>query len=248
MTASHFQLLRGDFPAAPPRSFRQEAHYLLHARSGVMRLEARGQVWTLPPARAALIAAGQDVTIALPRRLRALSLLIPPEAAPPPPAPLRVFESSPLLRALLEGMPEDGRDMEHARILGAALVATAWRLAARPLPLSRPSGRTAMVRRALALAEEGLEDPPDLRQLARELATTPRTLSRHVTAETGLGWRELLRRIRVMRAAELLCDPDMPVIEVALACGYNSLSGFNTGFRQITGQSPRAYRRSLAPP
>ncbi|PJE28978.1 transcriptional regulator, AraC family [Pseudooceanicola antarcticus] len=247
MSAPVFQLLRGDFPAAPPRSFRQEAHYLLHASDGVMRMEAKGQLWTLPPARAALVAAGEEITIALPRRLQALSVLIPPEAAPAPPAPLRVFESSPLLRALLAEMPEDDSDPTHARALGAALISTAWRLAARPLPLSRPVGRSAMVQRALALVEARLEDPPEIPELARELATTPRTLARHLQAETGMGWRDLMRRMRVMRAAELLCAPDMPVIEVALACGYGSLSGFNTGFREITGQSPRDYRRSLAP-
>ncbi|MBV2184675.1 MAG: hypothetical protein KUL88_09080, partial [Rhizobium sp.] len=53
------------FEPAGPSEFRMDRHYLLYAMEGSMRLEADGRRWTLPPARAALIAAGHPVTITI---------------------------------------------------------------------------------------------------------------------------------------------------------------------------------------
>jgi AraC family transcriptional regulator len=54
---------------------------------------------------------------------------------------------------------------------------------------------------------------------------------------------QMSRRIR--RAEELLADPSLSISDVAIAVGYGSLSRFSALFRQITGHSPRDYRRSL---
>jgi AraC-like DNA-binding protein len=58
-------------------------------------------------------------------------------------------------------------------------------------------------------------------------------------------WREALRRIRIIRAVELLADGDMQVTEAALAVGYSSLSGFNAAFRDLMDMNPSDYRASL---
>ncbi|GLY32279.1 hypothetical protein [Kineosporia sp. NBRC 101731] len=44
-------------------NFLVDRHYLLCASAGVLRLEARGQTWLPPPARAALIEAGQPIQV-----------------------------------------------------------------------------------------------------------------------------------------------------------------------------------------
>ena len=53
--------------------------------------------------------------------------------------------------------------------------------------------------------------------------------------------RYLLTR-RIERAAALLRDTDMPVIDIALATGWNSLGTFGRIFRDITGASPSDVR------
>ncbi len=53
--------------------------------------------------------------------------------------------------------------------------------------------------------------------------------------------RYLLTR-RIERAAALLRDTDLPVIEIALATGWNSLGTFGRIFRDITGASPSDIR------
>ncbi|KLK92384.1 hypothetical protein AA309_15555 [Microvirga vignae] len=50
---------------------------------------------------------------------------------------------------------------------------------------------------------------------------------------------------RIERAKTLLADPSLSVTDVAAAVGYGSLSQFSALFRQVTGHSPRDYRRKM---
>jgi transcriptional regulator GlxA family with amidase domain len=53
--------------------------------------------------------------------------------------------------------------------------------------------------------------------------------------------RYLLTR-RIERATALLRDTDLPIIEIALQTGWESLGTFGRTFRDVTGESPRAVR------
>ena len=50
---------------------------------------------------------------------------------------------------------------------------------------------------------------------------------------------------RIERAKTLLTTPTLSVSDVAAAVGYGSLSRFSALFRQVTGHSPRDYRRKM---
>ena len=53
--------------------------------------------------------------------------------------------------------------------------------------------------------------------------------------------RYLLTR-RLERASALLRDTDLPIIDIALQTGWNSLGTFGRTFRDVTGASPGAFR------
>jgi transcriptional regulator GlxA family with amidase domain len=53
--------------------------------------------------------------------------------------------------------------------------------------------------------------------------------------------RYLLTR-RIERAKALLRDTDMPILDIALDTGWNSLGTFGRVFRDITGESPSELR------
>ena len=239
------------FEPAPAAEFRMDRHYLLYAARGTMRLEAQGRRWSLPPARAALIAADTPVIITLPRRLTACSVLFSPGHIGPPPAPVSVFEMTPLARALvLEcrawGDPE-GQLSDHARLVFQTLGSVTWRLSASPSPTTLPAPKSAALARAVEMTEAHLEDPPDVAELARQIGLTPRTLARRFSQEMGMSWRAVLRRLRMIRAIEQLAETPDTVAQIAYGLGYNSLSAFNAAFRDFTGQSPTDYRRSFRP-
>ena len=77
MTAEAFCVAR-EFEPSGPLPFVTDRHYLLYALEGLLRLEADGRRWTLPPARAALIRAGQPILVTVLSRLRSASVLFDP--------------------------------------------------------------------------------------------------------------------------------------------------------------------------
>ena len=85
-------------------------------------------------------------------------------------------------------------------------------------------------------------------QLARTLGTQEYRLRRLINA--GLGFRnfnQFLNTYRIAEACRLLADPasaELPIVRIAFDLGYQSLAPFNQAFREITGTTPSAFRRS----
>lgn len=240
--------LHREFPPEGPIPFQVDRHYLLYASSGTMRLEAMGRRWTLPPARAALIAAGQPVSVTILTALTSASVLFAPQFMPVPPA-VTVFDVSPLARALISECREYGPDLESLPLYGQALfqmlATVVLRLAQTPSPLSLPLPTSEPLRQALELTEASAGDAPTFTEVAYQTGQSPRALSRRFTEEMGMTWRQALCRIRMMRAVEALAGSDIPVTEIAFLVGYNSVSAFNAAFRDLLGVSPTQYRESF---
>ncbi len=248
MTRKAYSFVRTFAPEAA-RELCVDRHYLLCASAGALRLEAQGQAWLLPPARAALIEAGRPIWVSIPQPVRTASVLFDTGFTPPPPAPLTVFDLSPLARLLVAECAEWGESDEpltaYAEALFAALAAVTWRLAERPSPIVVPAGRSPELRRAVSLTEQRLTGEIRFEDVAREVGLTPRSLARRFEEETGMTWRAVLRRMRVLRAIEELAAGDTPVTKVAFAVGYTSLSAFNAAFQELTGRTPTQYRASF---
>ncbi|NUW41333.1 helix-turn-helix transcriptional regulator [Nonomuraea rhodomycinica] len=250
MTRKAYSFVRA-FPPEPARAFTMDRHYLLCASAGALRLEARGQAWLLPPARAALIEAGQPIQVSVPQPATTASVLFDTGFAPAPPAPLTVFDLSPLARALVAECgawgPSDEPLPAYAETLFTALAAVSRRLAERPSPVVVPAGRSPELRRALRLTEQRLGGDVRFEEVAEEVGLAPRSLARRFEDETGMTWRAVLRRMRVLRAIEELAAGDAPVTQIAFTVGYTSLSAFNAAFRQLTARTPTEYRASFRP-
>jgi AraC-like DNA-binding protein len=108
-----------------------------------------------------------------------------------------------------------------------------------------PAGRSTELRRARQLTEARLGAEVRFEDLAAEVGLAPRSLARRFEDETGMTWRAVLRRMRVLRAIEELAAGDSPVTTVAFSVGYTSPSAFNAAFRELTGRTPTEYRASF---
>ncbi|MEV0351600.1 AraC family transcriptional regulator [Nonomuraea sp. NPDC050680] len=250
MTRKAYSFVR-TFPREPARALKTDRHYLLCASTGALRLEAQGQAWLLPPARAALIEAGQAIQVSIPQPVTTASVLFDTGFTATPPAPLTVFDLSPLARALVTECGTWGESDEpltpYAETLFTALAAVSWRLAERPSPVVVPVGRSPELRRALRLTEQRLGGEIRFEDVADEVGLAPRSLARRFEDETGMTWRAVLRRMRVLRAIEELAAGDTPITDIAFTVGYTSLSAFNAAFRQLTARTPTEYRASFRP-
>lgn len=61
----------------------------------------------------------------------------------------------------------------------------------------------------------------------------------------GISPHQYLLQQRIERAKQLLKQTDQSVVDIALACGFNSHSHLSKQFRQVTGVTPKAYRAEL---
>lgn len=110
-------------------------------------------------------------------------------------------------------------------------------LAAMP---SRPTVQAAVQEAAVALLPRGL---PTMAEVARKLATSPRTLRRHLAAN-GLTFERVRDDALLAIARERLRDHRQSIAEVAYVLGFSEVRAFHRAFRRWTGMTPGAYRRS----
>lgn len=86
---------------------------------------------------------------------------------------------------------------------------------------------------------------PDIKLAAELAGTSVRTLQRGL-AQSNLVYSKLIQEARFEAALQLLGDPDMKIIDVAYATGYEDPSNFARAFRRLAGVSPQKYRLQLA--
>jgi AraC-like DNA-binding protein/quercetin dioxygenase-like cupin family protein len=90
-----------------------------------------------------------------------------------------------------------------------------------------------------------LADPTearDIADLAREVGTSARTLSRLFSAETQLSFKSWCQRARIASAIERLSmQPGLSVKQLAADLGYASFPAFSHAFRQVTGKTPTEF-------
>ena len=85
-----------------------------------------------------------------------------------------------------------------------------------------------------------------LETLAEILALTPHELSQLVNVECGTNFQDFLNRYRVEALKQQLHDmanQQKTVLELAVACGFNSKSAMNRAFKKLTGMTPSEFRR-----
>jgi len=90
-----------------------------------------------------------------------------------------------------------------------------------------------------------IDQPVRLEDAAGTACLSPFHYHRMFARAFGETPHEFLRRLRIDRAKQLLARDHLPVTEICLSVGYESLGSFSTLFRSMVGQSPAGYRRAV---
>ncbi len=85
-----------------------------------------------------------------------------------------------------------------------------------------------------------------LHELASFFHYSERQLTRILKDYTGKSFTAVIQEIRLQRACELLCNPDLPIAEIAAHVGYSNVSYFYRIFKNRHHMSPADYRREHA--
>jgi transcriptional regulator GlxA family with amidase domain len=95
----------------------------------------------------------------------------------------------------------------------------------------------------IQLMEKHLEEPLSMGEISRRVLLSRRQIGRlFVQFLSTTPWRHYLA-LRLTRAHQLLELTDMPIIDVAVACGFVSSSHFSKAFRDHFSLSPTDLRR-----
>ncbi|GAB3518454.1 DNA-3-methyladenine glycosylase 2 family protein [Photobacterium alginatilyticum] len=104
-------------------------------------------------------------------------------------------------------------------------------------------GKNATLNRALRLIDEGALAEQPLTHLADRLGITERYLRQLFVEQVGLSPKSYSLYQQCLLAKKLLHDTRMPVTDVALACGFNSIRRFNDCFKQQFSLTPSQIRK-----
>ena len=82
-----------------------------------------------------------------------------------------------------------------------------------------------------------------LEQTAQEFSVSPEHLSRTFKSETGLNFSEYRTMLRLREAERLLKEkPNLSIIDISYASGFNDSNYFSQKFREFYGVSPSKFR------
>jgi len=83
--------------------------------------------------------------------------------------------------------------------------------------------------------------------VAEAMGLSSHQLSELINVQFGMSFSRYIREQRIQAAKALLArEPDSSILSISLETGFKSQSNFYAAFKEITGQSPGGYRKSLS--
>ncbi|WP_243458694.1 helix-turn-helix domain-containing protein [Pseudomonas sp. OA65] len=106
-----------------------------------------------------------------------------------------------------------------------------------------PQGDEIVLRAAMRLIENQLDDMPSLGMLAQKVGTHEKRLTAIFREHLGMTVFAYIRDARLRRGQDLLCESAMSVQDVAELVGFRNACNFTTAFRQRIGMTPSQFRQ-----
>ncbi len=108
--------------------------------------------------------------------------------------------------------------------------------------LSFSGVRSPLIRKAIRIFEETLEEPAPMVEVARKLGVSIRQMERGFRMALGRTAFEVREELRVKRARELLAETSLSLLDVAVASGFTDTRSMNRSFARQKQKPPREYR------
>lgn len=107
------------------------------------------------------------------------------------------------------------------------------------------SGDQRLLKKAIDVVEGNISDPLfGVEQMCKELGMSRTNLNRKIKAITGFPPSELIRNIRMRKAARLLLSKADSVSQISLMVGFDDHSYFSKSFKKQFGVTPSEYLQS----
>ena len=100
-----------------------------------------------------------------------------------------------------------------------------------------------LLKDAIELIEDNLFLDYSVEKLSQDLHYSKYHLSREFNTRIGLSIPMYMKLRRMTEAALVLSKDEYQVSDIAFQCGYNSVSYFIKGFKEVFGITPHEYRK-----
>ncbi|GAA4338880.1 hypothetical protein GCM10023144_36430 [Pigmentiphaga soli] len=167
--------------------------------------------------------------------------------------PVIFLTASDELDERLLGLQEGGVDyilkpFEPAEVLARIRIHLALSMrqgaaAQAPGPAPRPRADEVIVNAAMRHLRTNLGLTPSLKEIASQVGTHEKRLSKVFKQHVGMTVFEFLRKERLRVAQRLLRETSLSVLDIANEIGFSGAANFATAFREHTGMTPTDFRR-----
>lgn len=160
--------------------------------------------------------------------------------------------SSPPLSGIDQSPGEVGfraAEMLEQLMTGQRLETTDLRLPPRRIITRHSTDKIAiddeLLAEALRYIREHFAEQLHIRDILEAVPLGRRALEIGLRTYLGRTPREEIRRIRVEKAVQMLCDTDMPITKIAIACGFDRPELLTRAFRLELEATPTQFRKRL---
>jgi len=108
--------------------------------------------------------------------------------------------------------------------------------------LSIPGGNT-VIEQATRYIVQNYNKNITLEDVSEYVHLSSGYFSKKFKAETGIGFKEYLLKIRIQKASQMLYESKKSITEIAFECGFNDSNYFGDAFTRVMGMSPSKYRK-----
>ncbi len=226
-------------------------HQVLRIRSGVALLVDENRRQPMFGPLTAVIPAGlAHRSVVLGQSVSFKSIYLKKDLLPGLKQEIRLFFISPLNSALFDrlkiwGVQDLSRNLNR-ECLDLFLKALPEDMEKQANLVRLPEAGTPLARNAAEFVEKNYFRPLSMDDFAKALPYSGRHLSRRFKEDMRITLFEYLRLYRILMASLALCGPARAITEIALDCGYESLSSFYRDFNMIYGAPPKSFKETFS--
>ncbi|WP_143317851.1 AraC family transcriptional regulator [Clostridium sp. HBUAS56017] len=109
-------------------------------------------------------------------------------------------------------------------------------------PLRKERNTNEYINKAIIFIQNNYHNPIKVSDIAKFLCLNRSYLTSIFQNNLNMSPQKFLMEFRIIKAAELLYNTDLPISNIAFSCGYSDPLAFSKAFKKIKGVSPRKYR------
>ena len=165
-----------------------------------------------------------------------------------------VFESPILrdedgsIRLLLEMMVQASENDNQTILKGVSYTLLGIAIERSRLRIAKGNAQSELIRDILKYIHEHIDQPLYIRDVAGAFGYSESRFSHLFQERLKRTMHDYVRQLRCQQAAQLLRESEIPVPEIAMAKGFESLQTFYRAFKHYYGMTPASYRRLHAEP